>query len=164
MKNKIIVISLIVLIILIALVFWNSDKVNSPTLVSDNASTELDTFNPQYSGDLVDVSGGEASGFVQVDYSEGDYQLVAVFENLPELEEGYFYEGWIVRRGENMSVLSTGKVEAPDGMYVNMFSSTEDLRDHDFYVLTLEPDDGDPAPAEHIVEGDIMEILTRVVY
>jgi hypothetical protein len=158
MKNKQIVAALVFLALLICIFLLYRENVKSPSLVPNDKAVELDTFNPQYSGNLVDVSGGEASGFVQVDNIEGDYQLVSVFENLPELEDGYFYEGWIVRRGENMSVISTGKVEAPDGMYINLFNSTEDLRDHDFYVLTLEPDDGDPAPAEHVIEGEILSV------
>lgn len=38
---------------------------------------------------------------------------------------------------------------------MNTYSSGEDLTDHNFYVLTIEPDDGNPAPADHIVEGTL---------
>ena len=47
-----------------------------------------------------------------------------------------FYEGWIVRKGDAFDVISTGKVEKIEEIYTNMYSSGQDLTDHDFYVLT----------------------------
>jgi len=40
---------------------------------------------------------------------------------------------------------------------MNNFTSDIDYSSYDFYVLTLEPNDGDPAPADHIVEGAVMK-------
>lgn len=97
---------------------------------------------------------GAASGEAKA-RSGANYRLVATFQNLPEPVDGGFYEGWIVRKGENRSVLSTGEVIKKDGQLVNEFSAEEDLSDHTFYFLTLEPNDGDPAPADHIVEGEL---------
>jgi hypothetical protein len=117
----------------------------------------------EYSGQLDDVTGGDTvrgistggngSGVAQANYKDGAYDLLVTFKNIPDPEGTDFYEGWIVRRGDNFSVISTGKVEKVDGVYTNAYSSGEDLTDHDFYVLTIEPDDGNPAPADHIVEG-----------
>lgn len=110
-----------------------------------------------YSGDLADVSGGTATGTAMADYSADEgYMLYATFDGLPALEEGFFYEGWVVRRGDDFSVISSSALEMVDGVYTNSYASETDLTDHTFYVLTLEPDDGDPAPAEHILEG-VME-------
>lgn len=109
-----------------------------------------------YKGELADVSGGTASGTAMANYSvaaDQGYVMYATFENLPALEEGFFYEGWIVRRGAEMSVISTGELSMVDGVYTNTYTSDADLTDHDFYVLTLEPRDNDPAPADHILEG-----------
>lgn len=111
---------------------------------------EIEQMSYQYYGQLEDVSGGLSSGIVRATFDE-TYKMVATFENLPDPEGTDFYEGWVVIPGS--SVLSTGKAEKIGGEYVNEFRSTEDLTDHTFYVLTLEPDDGDPAPAEHILEG-----------
>jgi hypothetical protein len=52
---------------------------------------------------------------------------------------------WIVRQ-DPLSVISTGRLEKDNEGYANVFKSDKNLTDHDFYVLTLEPDDGDPAP------------------
>lgn len=123
--------------------------------------TEKETKQPEeksYFGDLIDVTKGgkgNGSGIAQASFKNKQYQLVARFKNLPEPNGTDFYEGWIVRKGLNFSVLSTGKAIKENGEYINVFSSDKDLTDHDFYVLTLEPDDGDPAPAAHILEGTL---------
>ena len=45
-----------------------------------------------------------------------------------------------------------------DGIYSNSFSTEKNYLEYDFYVLTIEPDDGDPAPDKHILEGTMEEI------
>lgn len=125
-------------------------------------SEEVDVV--EHTGVLSDVTegevrgintGGEATGTVTTSFVNGVYALEGRFDNLPDPVESDFYEGWVVRRGEDMSVISTGALEKVGDYYSNNFTSDQDLTDHDFYVLTLEPDDGDPAPADHILEGDI---------
>ena len=105
-----------------------------------------------YNAKLEDVTGGNATGFVGVSYDNDLYDLYAEFEDLPNPGDDYFYEGWVVRNNP-LSVISTGKAINNKEIYLNSFATSQDLTDHDLYVLTLEPDDGDPAPAEHILEG-----------
>lgn len=112
-------------------------------------------FSEWSSAALADVTGGGSYGIAHAAFISGQYQLVVEMGNVPDLAEGYFYEGWIVRRGANMSVISTGVAEIVEDKLVNVYMSNTNLTDHDFYVLTLEPDDGDPAPAEHILEGTL---------
>lgn len=106
-------------------------------------------------GALEDVSGGTASGDAKARFKDGVYTLVATFEGLSEPQGTDFYEGWVVRRGDAMSVISTGRVDVEEIGYVDHYIANENLLDHDFYVLTLEPDDGDPAPAAHILDGEL---------
>lgn len=107
-------------------------------------------------GALADVTGGGSFGLAHVQLVDGQFTLIAKLGGLPDPADGYFYEGWLVRRGAELSVVSTGRaLRADEDWYLNVFHSPTDLLDHDFYVLTLEPDDGDPAPAEHILEGTI---------
>lgn len=113
------------------------------------AESEM-TFS--YQGKLEDVSGGSASGTSQANFSEGKYDLLAEFKNLPDPEGTDFYEGWVVRK-DPFAFISTGKAREENGTYSNIFSSDQDYTEYDFYVLTIEPDDGDPAPAGHILEG-----------
>ena len=111
----------------------------------------------QYTANLVDVTGGEASGSAMASYGDGLYSLMATFSDLPEPEGTDFYEGWVVRQSP-LSVLSTGAVEKEElGFFMNAFTSSDNLLDHDFYVLTIEPDDGDPAPAGHVLEGTLIK-------
>ena len=125
---------------------------------------EGDFFNIPftYSGSLEDVTGGEASGFAQAGFKEelsetqsGMYLLEVRLENLPELTENFFYEGWLVRRSPFVFISTGTLAKHTDGGDMNRFVSLKDYTPYDFYVLTLEPDDGDPAPAEHILEGEL---------
>lgn len=122
---------------------------------------EFDDSNAKeiiYSGMLEDVSEGSAFGSASATYGiEEGYKIIANFEALPNPEGTDFYEGWIVRKGLNFDVLSTGKAEKDlNGNYENTFNSNENLLDHDFYVLTIEPEDGNPDPAGHILEGTLI--------
>ena len=128
---------------------------------------EKESFRYDYDGELADVTDGQtirgistdgmASGFAMFAYTPEDmFVMKATFEALPEPENGDFYEGWLVRR-EPVAFISKGELEMVDGQYVNLYQSETDYRDHEFYVLTLEPDDGDPAPADHIVEGVLLK-------
>ncbi|PIQ78601.1 hypothetical protein COV82_00355 [Candidatus Peregrinibacteria bacterium CG11_big_fil_rev_8_21_14_0_20_46_8] len=113
-----------------------------------------DEMQYMYAGKLKDVSGGNAEGMAQATFENGEYKLLATFDNLPALDSGFFYEGWVVRKSP-FHFVSTGRVDRINGVYTNVYSSADDLTDHTMYVLTLEPDDDDPAPADHIVEGNM---------
>lgn len=106
----------------------------------------------KYEGALDDVSGGKSSGYARADYENGEYMLHAGFANLMKPQNGDFYEGWVVRR-EPFDFISTGKIINMGGVDTNLYKSNKNYTSYDLYVLTLEPDDGDPAPAKHILEG-----------
>ncbi|PJA45501.1 hypothetical protein CO174_02900 [Candidatus Uhrbacteria bacterium CG_4_9_14_3_um_filter_50_9] len=122
-------------------------QISDVATLADSELSESDTAA------LADVTGGESFGLAHAAYENGVYTMVARMGGLPEPAEGYFYEGWIVRRGEDLSVISTGPVTYLDNDVVNVYRSTTDLTDHNFFVLTLEADDGNPSPLEHILEG-----------
>jgi hypothetical protein len=121
----------------------------------------------EYSGVLTDVTDGKdvrgvntasnSTGVAKANHKDGHYDLLVKFENLPEPVGTDFYEGWIVRKGSNFNVISSGALKKVGGVYMNTYASGTDLTDHDFYVLTLEPDDGDPSPADHILEGTLVK-------
>lgn len=85
---------------------------------------------------------------------DNTFELLVDFIALREAPQGYFYEGWLVDT-DTSDFFSTGEVSINPsrGIYQDAFLVNEDLRAYDFYVLTLEPDDNDPAPADHILEG-----------
>ena len=87
---------------------------------------------------------------------DGTNRVYAEFENLPDAGADNFYEWWIVRMTEWLSVLSTGELTmGGDEKYINDWMSDGNIDDHTFYVLTLEPRDNDPAPADHILEAHV---------
>jgi hypothetical protein len=131
--------------------------VSKDDMMMETKSKYVEGVDFRYSGALADVSGGSASGVAMQDSRFGEYMLHARFSGLPTTSNGDFYEGWIVRRNP-FHFISTGRVESVRGVMVNTYLSESNLLDHDFYVLTLEPDDGDPAPAKHILEG-VMDVV-----
>lgn len=121
------------------------------------ATTVKDVTNKETIRGINTKGGARGDVFADIVTTNKNYVLFGTFDNLPDPKGDDFYEGWIVRRGENFSVISTGKLVKNDtyGVYENFYMSNEDLTDHDFYVLTLEPNDDDPAPADHILEGTL---------
>lgn len=90
-----------------------------------------------------------------VSYTEWDFMLHAEFEGLSDPQADDFYEGWLVQKSP-FKFISTGELKKVDGNYINHFESDIDYRSYDFYVLTLEPNDGDLAPADHIFEWTVI--------
>jgi hypothetical protein len=127
-------------------------KEESPTEMNNDSSPVL------LEAVLSDVSGGNSTGKAFVSNEDDQYNLYVEFQNLPEPDGSDFYEGWVVRKSP-LSVISTGVVKTnSEGVDVNQFTDIRDLTDHGTYVLTLEPDDGDPAPALHILEGKFQSL------
>lgn len=122
-----------------------------------------------FSAELKDVTGGEASGEANSEFSAEKYTHSVVAKYLPALEDGYFYEGWLVQL-EPLDVISTGKMipdpstdsigspqasSGQEGNFALSLETQDDLTSYTRVVITLEPDDGDPEPAEHVLEGTL---------
>jgi hypothetical protein len=99
------------------------------------------------------VVGNHGSGVATSDMADGRFQHVAV-ATLPYPPEGYFYEGWLIR-SRPFDFFSTGVFiqHADDLKWYLVWDSPEDKRDFKKVIVTLEPDDGDEAPSEHVLEG-----------
>lgn len=138
-------------------------------VVQDNTmmepTTDSDTMMMEAWIPLQHVAVGQTIRWISFDGSEtaqgmlmaganGGTDLSVYFQNLPATGADNFYEGRLVRKSP-FKFISTGPLEMKDGMYVNDRMSSEDYLDFNHYVLTLEPNDNDPAPAEHIFEGDL---------
>jgi hypothetical protein len=93
------------------------------------------------------------SGFVACDNDDEDpdQDLVVQLSNLPTLNDGFQYEGWIIVDG---AAISTGTFDAT-GNVTTSIDRTQ-LDDATRYVLTIEPDpdpSADPS-STHILAGD----------
>ncbi len=141
------------------------ERMAKDTAELDSSESQSDLFEYTHRGQLLDVTSGEtirgittngqASGEAALGFND-TFMMRATFADLPDPQSDDFYEGWLVRR-DPFHFISTGVVEKIDDRYVDTYTSSTDFSDHDFYVLTLEPNDGDPAPADHIVEGALVQ-------
>lgn len=105
------------------------------------------------------ITEGKTKAVVKSHYDSDQklFKLYGTFAQMPKLREGFYYEGWLVRR-EPFSMISTGKVVMIDEELTNVYVSGADLRDYDFFVLTLEHNDGDPDPEIEILEGQFKKL------
>jgi len=136
--------------------------ISSPVIVANNGKTFEDlslykglVFNGWLAAALADVNGGGSFGLAHAQTKDGVYTFVAEMGGLPILTDDTYYEGWIVRRGQNFSLISTGEALLVEDRVYNIFVADEDLTDYDFYVLTLENRDANTAPSKHILEGSL---------
>ncbi len=138
----------------------NLPPTDSPSL-PPNASPAINMTQTVFThqAQLQDVAQGNASGIAKFTLEEDTYQLLAEFSDLPSLEPNYFYQGWIVKPSPQ-SVIDTGRVLQVDGKFINLYTSDTDYTDHTRYVLTLEPEDGNPEPDTHILEGEFIPITS----
>lgn len=101
---------------------------------------------------LKDVTGGSSEGD-GYRTKQGSTFIHKVAADLPPLTGSDFYEGWLVIPGTT-TFISTGEMVLDRGRWVLDFESETDYTDYSLVVITVEPDDGDPAPADHILEGE----------
>lgn len=99
---------------------------------------------------LSDVTGGGAVGTAWREFDDINFYHKVEATGLPALEKGFFYEGWLVG-GEGF--FSTGRMAVVEGAGSLYYKSDQDQSDFAGAVITLEPEDGDPAPDKHVLEG-----------
>lgn len=128
---------------------------SSNVAVQDLSSYVKKDFQTWKSAALADVTGGQSFGLAHTQFSNGTFTLVSILGGLPVPNESFYYEGWLVKRGESFQTMSTGKIQDIEGKFVNVYVSKQNLSDFDFYVVTLESNDQNTAPAEHLLEGAI---------
>lgn len=161
MKRKDIVIGLIVLAALAGIIFWLR-KPDEELKVPQTSSVEEKMegfFNVEIPEDiekaqLKDVVGGDASGIATRNYENGIFVHV-VLADLPHPEEGFFYEGWLVRGvagDDDFDFISTGKMRLAKGGYLLEFESSTDYSNYQGVVVTLEETE-DENPENHVLEG-----------
>lgn len=122
----------------------------SPSNLSDYFSKDTARWK---SAALADVTGGGSFGLAFFSRENDQTTLIAKVGNLPALEEGERYEGWIVKRGEDMRVTNVGEVAPVADQYAIVFVTKTDLNDYDFFVLTREQQTDDSLPSQHVLEG-----------
>ena len=84
----------------------------------------------------------------------GEYYVGLTGNGFAAPEKGYFYEAWLVNpEGQYFSI---GRVSVmPGGQAELTIKIAGEKREFTRIVVTLEPEDGDIAPAEVILEGNL---------
>ncbi len=122
----------------------------SSQVVEDQQATIESQYD--YYGVINGVEGHSGSGEFGYSLKDANFVMLAKLNNLEELQGNNFYEGWLVNPTDK-KFISTGKLNNVSGNWTNTFSADVDYTSYTKYIVTLEPDDGDPAPAAHVAEG-----------
>ncbi len=157
MNKRDIIVGFLILAGLAVLIFyWQKPSVDEELVVPQTLSLEdqiEDRFNLEIPEDvdkaeMKDVSGGNSSAIATRKYEDGKFTHT-VLADLPDLEAGRFYEGWLVKGDE---AISTGRLSVAKGGFLLEFSSSTDYPDYNQVVITSE-EAIDGTPESHILEG-----------
>lgn len=100
---------------------------------------------------LKDVGNTGTWGEAKSAFSDGKYYFKLVASGLKIIEKGYYYEGWLGKEGQYISI---GRVEVSEkGEGLLYYTSSEDKTSYNQVLVTTEPEDGNLAPATHLLEG-----------
>ncbi len=129
----------------------SEESISTETESSTKAS--IDTEEREFEVNLTDVLGGAGNGVATMEYYRNKTTHTVIAE-LPPLDGDMFYEGWLVRSNP-FDFFSTGPMVewAEDGSWHLDWEGEGDFRDYNEVVITIEPNDDNPAPAEHVLEG-----------
>lgn len=143
MKAKDIIIGFVVLVALVAGIVYvknlKKNKVSTPVPTPNYQQVEgkfpgLKVPENADRANLVAPSGKEGIGEAFRTSQNGKLSLT-VMADLPSPKSGYFYQGWIVKGG---SQLSLGKMSLSKGGYIVEFNGTGDYLGYDKVVITEE--------------------------
>lgn len=108
-------------------------------------------------GPMAGVEGTNANGVTQAQYFEDGLYVHSLALNIEQAPDGFFYEAWAVPASG--SPVSLGHLTTPFGdvRHRVSFEEKQDLRSAMKIMVTLEKDDGNPAPAQTVAEGTLKE-------
>lgn len=150
MKSRDIVVGGIILALLSGAIYLRQraqgpiDETRVPETLSAEETFE-NKFNISIPDDvdkteLKDVRGGTGSGIATRKYENNTFTH-SILSDLPDPEQGLFYEAWLIRGeegSENYSLVSTGKLRLAKGGWTLDFQGTNDLTDHSKVIVSLE--------------------------
>lgn len=160
-----IVLLLAPILVLGGILWFRSHRPAADTTAENTESTLVDLLEPgsedapiaraREETDLTDVRGGSSWAVASRQIEDAVFRHTIV-ANLPALAEGYAYEGWLLVE-EPFLFFSTGTFQPnADGTFGLVWEGVrgKDYQHYTQVIVTLEPIDGDPAPAEHVLEGE----------
>lgn len=135
-----------------SIVLENADEIGTEANVAQSTE-DVEISSQAFEAALSAVGNSHADGAATSDYVDGIFRHLVV-ATLPDPPEGYFYEGWLIR-SRPFDFFSTGEFiqHVDDLKWYLVYESDDDKRDYNKVIVTLEPNDGNLAPAEHVLEG-----------
>lgn len=164
MRRRDIVIGLVILVLLVGVIYVRQrTKSEGEIKVPETLSSEQifeEKFNIQIpddvdKADLKNVDDFDGSGIATRKFENGKFNQ-GILADLPDLQEGYFYEGWLIRSEEgkdDYSLISTGKLRLAKGGWMLDFTSSTDFSDHSKVIVSLEKN-FDRNLEERVIEGN----------
>lgn len=115
--------------------------------------------------ELKDVSQSGASGTAWLAVYNGKTYHRVIAKNMPPLPGTDFYEGWLVKNPATGEFVSSLKMDYnPVTREARLdFVIDGDKSDYRRVVITSEPDDGNPAPDKHIIDGKFDANVTLTI-
>ena len=107
-------------------------------------------------GAMGGVNEHPANGVALAHYFENGTYLLTVDLNIELPPDGFFYEGWLLDEGKDPVSAGHFRSVFGDVRHRLEFETDEDFRGSLNVIVTVEPDDGNPAPAEHVAEGTMV--------
>lgn len=126
-----------------------------PKLIPPMSETEKKAIDEIFTNEgaevtmLKDVSGGQAVGTAWRHQGK-KFVLKMEVSRLASLDKGFFYEGWLVG---DAGFFSIGRLGEEGGSGKIYYQTDEDKGLYRGLVITKEPEDGEAAPAQHVLEG-----------
>jgi len=165
MKTRDIVIGLVIVVLLGGIFYWRRVKTQVPkeelkvpqTLsIQDQIEEKFNLKLPEdvEKAELKDVSGGSSSGIATRKFENQTFSHT-VLADLPDPEQGKFYEGWLTKGEEGkegFSIVSTGRMRQAKGGWLLELQTKTNYTDYKNVVVTLE-EKVDKIPEKHILEG-----------
>ena len=104
--------------------------------------------------DVAPAASGELSG----EQAGKNLRIELEVSDLPELQEGEYYEMWYAKEGEGRISCGTFSVDAEGNATVSMSAPTSSVAYPEIEV-TREPDDGDPGSSgDKVLVGDLRDL------
>lgn len=164
MQRRDIVIGLLILIA-VSLVVYFISRPKQPSLDEANLNPTVEEQLEQKFGreipddankvELKDVSGGDSSGIVVKDFSDGNY-AISVLADVPDTKTGEFYQAWVTKSADGSEEYKLlGKLTVAKGGFVLDYETSSDLTNYEKLLITLEKIN-DSTPEKSILEGSIL--------
>lgn len=97
-------------------------------------------------------TGGNGSGFVELVYDNTNTTISVTYDGLPDPPGGSYYNAWIDGTDEN-DFHHAGSLFKKYGVWMSMFTSTEDLSNHPTFHISIETSQTPEVHSNTILQG-----------